>query len=285
LRGPGVGDDSLGLATLLSLCRLLPEEQPGNLILVATTSTEGQGNLRGSRYFVKNCRDPLGFVVCLEGHGLGRIDHWSLGTLRLHIEAQSKGGHVWRDRTGENPIEVMSDIISKLKDVKKSVAGEKDFGIINPGRIKGGRAFNTVPYGCELDLEIRSDATETLNELCEKVFAIVKEIDNETTVKLRIREVSRRPVSGIEPDHWLVETVSELHKQLAIDSRLGPASSDGCIFLDSGIPTITLGLARGSNRHRKSESIAIDSLNAGQLQTVLSIIAARRRLIKIKNEN
>ncbi len=278
ISGPSVGDDSLGLATLLSIIRLLPPEEPGNLILLGTTGTEGQGNLRGSRYFVDNFEDDLGAVLCLEGHGLGRIDYWSLGNIRLRVKASSKGGHVWRDETGPNPIKVLSGLITKLYQKTDTAVEADNFGVINAGRIEGGSSFNTVPYSCELDLEIRSDDNDLMEKLYNQTMEVIGETQKSSGLKLSVEEVTRRPVTGLGLDHWLVDEVEEIHDELGITSEPGPASSDGCIFINAGIPTVTLGLARGHHRHHEDETIELDSLETGQVQLMMALTRCAQRL-------
>lgn len=278
IKGPSVGDDSLGLATLLAVLRLLPMEEIGNLILVATTGTEGDGNLRGSRYFVEHCRSDLNFTYCLEGHRLGRIDHWSLGNNRIRISVESQGGHVWRDRdlTGKNPIKVIGELINRLSKIEDEIASADEISFINFGMVNGGTAYNTVPYEAELNVEIRSTNSDLLEQMFEKIFDTVEAVSEQTNVDITVREVTRRPVSGIKENHWLVKTMKEVHQSLNIESITGPASSDSCIFLDEGIPTLTLGLAHGTNKHRKNESLEIESLQAGQLQVVKGILQGLR---------
>ncbi len=278
ITGPSVGDDSLGLATLLSIVRLLPPEEPGNLILLGTTGTEGQGNLRGCRYFVENLDDQLGAVLCLEGHGLGRIDYWSLGNIRLRVKATSKGGHVWRDETGPNPIKILSELITRLYQRVEEPNAQDNFGVINAGRIEGGSSFNTVPYSCELDLEIRSDANDLMEKLYDQTMEVIGQTQKQGRLTLSVEEVTRRPVTGLREDHWLVDEVEEIHDELGITSEPGPASSDGCIFIDAGIPTVTLGLARGHHRHHEDEAVELDSMETGQVQVMMALIRSARRL-------
>lgn len=274
ITGPSVGDDSLGLATLLSMVRLLPLDDVGHLILVATTGTEGDGNLRGSRYFVEHCRTDIEFAYCLEGHRLGRIDHWSLGNNRIRISAESHGGHVWRDRkhTGTNPIQVIGELINRLGEIEERVQTEDEISFINFGMIRGGTAYNTVPYECDLNVEIRSTDSDHLEEMFDRIFKTVESVSQETDVNITLREVTRRPVSGIDEDHWLVAGMESIHDQLDLSSVTGPASSDSCVFLDEGIPSLTLGLARGENKHRENESLEINSLETGQLQTLIGVL-------------
>lgn len=279
IQGPGVGDDGLGLATLLSVLRLLPKKDLGNLVLLATTGTEGDGNLRGSRHFAQNHSTDIGFTLCLEGHRLGRIDHHSLGTRRVHIDAESDGGHVWRDQTGTNPIEVLGDLVVRIRTLNESYNGSGTDHVINFGMIQGGSAYNTVPYEGELNVEVRSSDTDILMSLINDINEIVDETDGETDVDLSIEQVSERPVSGIGTDHWLVKTIRDVHDQIGVSTELGAASSDSSVFLDAGIPTVTLGLADGANKHRPNETIEIDSLETGQLQVLLSVIEGLNRCL------
>lgn len=278
ITGPGVGDDSLGLATLLSIVRLLPEEKPGNLIFLASSGTEGQGNLRGSRYFVEKLERDLGCTVCLEGHDLGRIDYWSLGTIRLHVTAESQGGHIWRDDVGENPVRVVSDLVTRLYELQEEYNDSDKYAAINAGRLEGGATFNTVPYDCELDVEIRSDDRQLMNKLNSRVKQLIEDSKVHSTVSLTVEEVTRRPVSGLDEGHWLIEEIEKTHDELGLRSQKGPASSDGCVFIDNGIPAVTLGLARGHRQHHEDESIEISSLESGQLQVMLSLLACGRYL-------
>lgn len=286
ITGPSVGDDSLGLATLLSMLRLLPLDDVGHLILVATTGTEGDGNLRGSRYFVEHCRTDIAFTYCLEGHRLGRIDHWSLGNNRIRITAESRGGHVWRDRsrTGRNPIEVIGGLINRLSQIEDEVQTPDEISFINFGMIRGGTAYNTVPYECDLNVEIRSTDSDHLSEMFDRIFETVEEVSRKTDVEITLREVTRRPVSGIDEDHWLVENMEQIHDQLGLNTVTGPASSDSCIFLDEGIPTLTLGLARGENKHRENENLEINSLETGQLQTLAGVLEGVNRIRDVSPE-
>ncbi len=276
ITGPSVGDDSLGLATLLSALRLLPLDEIGHLICVATTGTEGDGNLRGSRYFVEHCRSTIDFCYCLEGHRLGRIDHWSMGNNRIRIRVESRGGHIWRDRgqTGKNPIEVIGKLITRLQEIKKNFQknGSQE-NYLNFGMVDGGSAYNTVPYESELNVEIRSSDSKNLDRMFNRIFDEVNSISESTDVEITVQEVTRRPVSGIDENHWLVRSMEDIHEALDLSSRKGPASSDSCIFLNEGIPTLTLGLARGENKHRTNEFLQVDSILGGQLQVMTGVQA------------
>lgn len=272
IEGPGVGDDSLALASQLSALRNLRRNGAiGNLWLVATTGTEGDGNLRGSRHFVKQNADEVGFSLCLEGHRLGRIDYWSLGTKRIRIRVESEGGHVWRDETGRNPIAILGEVVTQIRKLGGSDHKEAT-SLVNLGMIEGGSAYNTVPYEAELSVEVRASENDVMNNLTDRINEIISGTNEQYPANITIEGVTERPASGIPEDHWLVQTIKSVHETLDIRSQPGAASSDSSLFLEAGIPTATLGLARGANKHRTNETIHLDSVQRGQLQLLMSVI-------------
>jgi glutamate carboxypeptidase len=187
---------------------------------------------------------------------------------------ESRGGHVWRDRTktGENPIEIIGQLINQLSNIEDEVQQEDEVSFINFGMVNGGSAYNTVPYESDLNVEIRSSDSQLLGKMFDRIFNTVETISEDTDAEITVREVTRRPVSGIDEDHWLVTLMESVHRDLGITSIKGPASSDSCIFLSEGIPTLTLGLANGENKHRENESLEIESLEAGQIQVLSGIL-------------
>ena len=90
LCGPGIGDNSTGVAGLLTLAETLTQlaAPPVDIWLVANSMEEGLGDLRGMRRVVDRLaaetggRGALGAVIVLEGMGLGRIVHRALGVRR-----------------------------------------------------------------------------------------------------------------------------------------------------------------------------------------------------------
>jgi acetylornithine deacetylase/succinyl-diaminopimelate desuccinylase-like protein len=98
LFGPGIGDNSLGLAAMLSLCEALPEHSltpECDIWWVATVGEEGLGDLRGMRHACDRLGDRIGLALILEGIGLGRIFYAGLGVRRLQVLVKGPGGHSW----------------------------------------------------------------------------------------------------------------------------------------------------------------------------------------------
>ncbi len=86
ITGPGIGDNCLGVASLLQLVPLLCENDinlPGDLWLAATTCEEGLGNLRGMQALTERFNSTPAAYISLEGMGLGNILHRGLGVERV----------------------------------------------------------------------------------------------------------------------------------------------------------------------------------------------------------
>jgi tripeptide aminopeptidase len=83
IAGPGIGDNALGLAAVLSLARLLIDKEqplPGDLWLVINVGEEGLGDLRGIQAIVNRFgAGPLAYLV-IEGMGLGTMGWASSAT-------------------------------------------------------------------------------------------------------------------------------------------------------------------------------------------------------------
>lgn len=85
MTGPGIADNALGLAAMISLPRMLREldiHLRDNLILVANSRSLGRANLEGAHGFLETMSLPARAGICVEGSTLGRLSYSGLGTLR-----------------------------------------------------------------------------------------------------------------------------------------------------------------------------------------------------------
>jgi len=80
--GPGIGDNSVGVASLFGLAWALRErnvQTPGDLWLVADVCEEGWGPARIRAVVDRFGSDPLAYIV-LEGMSLGQVYHRALAS-------------------------------------------------------------------------------------------------------------------------------------------------------------------------------------------------------------
>lgn len=122
--GPGIGDNSTGVAGLLTVAETMqrlaasPDGRPPvDVWFVANSGEERLGDLKGMRAAVARLsRLPhgLGASIVIEGMGLTRIVHRALGSKRLRITAHAPGGHSWGDFGAGSAIHVLVRLAADL---------------------------------------------------------------------------------------------------------------------------------------------------------------------------
>src|SRR5690606_5515661 len=86
--GPAISDNSLGAAVLSMLPSCLSQlniKLASNLKLAATVQSLDRGNHAGFKFHLDHMPAPVDFGICIEGVQLGRLDYFSIGTLRGDI--------------------------------------------------------------------------------------------------------------------------------------------------------------------------------------------------------
>src|SRR5436309_1448112 len=99
LRGPGIGDNSVNVAAMISALDVLDElgtETTVDIVAVADVGEEGLGNLLGARAAVERYQEKLGAVIAIDGD-LGSIVHAAVGSKRWCIRVRGPGGHSYGD--------------------------------------------------------------------------------------------------------------------------------------------------------------------------------------------
>ena len=100
IHGPGLGDNSLGVAALFGLLWMLRERRlqlGGDVWFVANVCEEGLGDLRGMKAVVERFGADVRAYLVLEGLALGHVYHRAVGVKRYRVTARTSGGHSWSD--------------------------------------------------------------------------------------------------------------------------------------------------------------------------------------------
>ena len=100
LFGPGIGDNSMGLAGLLTLAQKLAssEDRPAfDVCYVANAGEQGLGDLKGMRRALDHLGTQVKGCIVLEGitGAPWRLTHRGLGVRRYRIDVRAPGGHSW----------------------------------------------------------------------------------------------------------------------------------------------------------------------------------------------
>lgn len=275
--GPGIGDNSAGVAGLLTVAQLLNDLAAGEAALpppvdiwfVANSGEEGLGDLRGMRAAVERLGqlpDGLGASIVVEGMGLGRVVHRALGSKRLRINVRAPGGHSWGDFGAGSAIHVLTRLAADLSRLKVTRRPKSSYNI---GRIWGGTSVNTIAQHAALELDMRSETPEGLAKLVEQAWAIVdhhqRAVVDDPGVRIQAEVIGDRPAGEIPKDHFLVQAAGQALTAAGLTEApdLRISSTDANVPLSRGIPAVCVGITKGGDAHRTSEWITPAPMGRG----------------------
>jgi len=258
--GPGIGDNSLGVAGLFGLSWLLSDQQlPGDLWLVANVGEEGLGDLRGMKAAVDRFDDRVLAYIILEGMALGQVYHRALGVERYKINVQTPGGHSWVNFGKPSAIHELAELISELVEIPLP---KQPRTTLNVGVISGGTSVNTIAEFADIQLDLRSEDKRMLDYLVKQVedrISKAQKVDVQVTKEL----IGKRPAGEIPTDHALVQLVKGCLANRGLRASLAIGSTDANIPLSRGIPAVCVGLTSGSGAHTQNEYINLGPLENG----------------------
>jgi tripeptide aminopeptidase len=268
LYGPGIGDNSMGVAGLLTLAgRMAAAEQPPacNVWFVANAGEEGMGDLKGMRQAVERLGRRIKSCIVLEGTGSGpwSITHRGLGVRRYRIETQTRGGHSWGAFGEPSAIHQLVRVASLIS---RWEVPEKPRTTFNIGVIEGGTSVNSIAEHASMLLDLRSEDPEALQGLITRTEDLVAAANAIGDAQFRAVVVGDRPTGEIPVDHPLVMAARETLERLGVPAqeiqyRIG--STDANIPLSRGIPAITIYLTEGHDAHRSTEWLSLELLPRG----------------------
>lgn len=265
--GPGIGDNSLGVAALFGLVWMFRERNislPGDLYLVANVGEEGLGDLRGMRAVVQRFGEDVRAYLIIEGMSLGYIQHRALGVQRYRITARTPGGHSWSDYGQPSAIHELSALVTRLTSIPLPAEPRTS---LNVGRIGGGTSVNAIAAQAWLELDLRSESPQALMELIRRVEMLV-EAASRPGVHMEAEVIGRRPAGELDASHPLVKLAEACLREQGIEPKLMIGSTDANIPLSHGLPALVLGVTNGAGAHTNGEFIAIEPVERGLQQLV-----------------
>jgi tripeptide aminopeptidase len=267
IAGPGIGDNSVGVAGLFGLVWSLRERRinlPGDLWLVANVCEEGLGDLRGMKAVVDRFGSGPAAYIVLEGMSLGSIYHRALGVRRYRITARTEGGHSWIDYGRPSAVHELTRLASRITALKLPHAPRTT---LNVGTISGGTSVNTIAAEAMLELDLRSEGWDVLEKISAQVEELVREA-NRAGVETEAQVIGQRPAGEIPADHPLVRLAEICLQDVGFNPHLNIGSTDANQPLSRGFPAVTIGLTTGSGAHTVHEYINVDPLEKGMEQVV-----------------
>jgi acetylornithine deacetylase/succinyl-diaminopimelate desuccinylase-like protein len=265
--GPGIGDNSLGVAGLFGLLWSLRErgiQLPGDVWFVANTGEEGLGDLLGMKALVERFADKPKAYLVIEGMALGHIYHKAIGVRRYKITIHVTGGHSWIDYGAPSAIHELSALATKIAALRLPTSPRTT---LNIGRIGGGTSINTIAANAWMELDLRSEGQASLNELIQQVERLFVAAEKRG-VQVEAEVIGQRPPGEISPEHPLLRLAQTCLREQRIDPILTTGSTDANIPLSKGYPALVLGLTYGGGAHTVQEYFETGPLAQGLEQIV-----------------
>jgi acetylornithine deacetylase/succinyl-diaminopimelate desuccinylase-like protein len=265
--GPGVGDNSLGLAVLATLPTILERLEirlRHDLVLIGATRTLGRGNLQGLRFFLANNRLPLIAGVSVEGVHFGRLNYASLASLNGEISCKMNDVEAATGKPS-GAVVVLNRVITRL--YRLPVFAEPHTTLIL-GSVEGGTAFKKPARSTCLRFQVRSETDEVLAKVEELIRANLEEVATETRAAVHFEVIARTNAGGLEIDHPLVLQTRRILAALGIQPREDPLSTTVSSFIERDIPAITIGITSGQNINEADETVAIEPMIRGVAQLI-----------------
>jgi tripeptide aminopeptidase len=267
IHGPGLGDNSLGVAALFGLLWMLRErriEPAGDVWFVANVCEEGLGDLRGMKAVVDRFGGNVQAYLVLEGLALGHVYHRAVGVKRYRITARTPGGHSWSDYGRPSAIHELARLVVQLSSLELPAQPRTT---MNVGKISGGTSVNVIASEAWLDLDLRSEGQDSLAALISAVEKLIQGA-NRPDVRVEAQIIGQRPAGQISPYHPLVRLGEDCLREQGLNAVLTSGSTDANIPLSMGYPAVVLGISTGGSAHTVHEFIHTEPVASGLEQLV-----------------
>jgi tripeptide aminopeptidase len=259
---PGIGDDSRGLAALLSLIQAMNANDiktVGDVLFVGTVGEEELGNLRGVKALFRDHADIDGFIS-IDGLGITRIVNQGTGSHRYEMIFRGPGGHSFQEFGLPSAIHAMGRAIAKISELQTPSEPKTTFTV---GTVVGGTSVNAIAAEARMAVDMRSDSTEELLKLeaplLDQVKDAVREENarwNSDKVAVEIKMIGGRPAGIVALDSPIVQATQ---RAVAVVTRaprvtFAGSSTDSNWAMSRGIPAVTIGGGgEGGNWHSRNE--------------------------------
>lgn len=252
LFAPGIGDDTRGLAMILTLAETIKKnniEPINNIIFIGTVGEEGLGDLRGVRYLFKNKTPKIDSWIAIDGGSIGRVNNQALGSYRYEVVFDGPGGHSWGAFGLVNPHHALGSGIKNFinkADVYTSSGPKTSY---NVGVINGGTSVNSIPFKSSMLIDIRSIEPNRLDHMEEILYNSMQEALKEQNemkrsgpdLTLTINKIGNRPSGIVKESVPLIQKTIAATQYMGVEPRLTIGSTDSNIPISLGVPAVTIG--------------------------------------------
>src|SRR6202047_3859050 len=278
---PGIGDDSRGLAALLSLIKAINSNEittVGDVMFVGTVGEEELGNLRGVKALFRDHTDIDGFIS-IDGLGITRVVNQGTGSHRFEMIFKGPGGHSFQEFGLPSAIHAMGRAIAKISDLQTPSDPKTTFTV---GTVSGGTSVNAIAGEARMAVDMRSNSTEELLKLEARLLDLVKEAVVEENARwksdklsVEIKLIGDRPAGFVAMDSPILQATQRAVTVLTRTPRVTFAGSSTAsnLAMSLGIPAVTIGGGgEGGNWHSRNEWYSRVDAHFGPQNALLMIL-------------
>jgi acetylornithine deacetylase/succinyl-diaminopimelate desuccinylase-like protein len=273
ITGPGIADNSLGLAVLATLPTLLEKLEiklNSGLVLMGAVRSLGRGDLEGIRFFLENNKIPITAGICVEGVRLGRLSYASAGMLRGEITCRVPEEYDWIRRGATGAILVLNEVVNRILGIPLPRRPQTSIAL---GSIEAGEGFNIIPTEGILRFEVRSESSEIVRQIASELDDIMAEVMSKTGAEVTLDIVARREPAGLTIGHPLVKQTREIMNALDLRPHITPSISEISVMIARGIPAVTIGITEGERLQEPRETVLLEPMFTGLTQLVAVLLA------------
>ncbi len=277
LKGPGVRDDSSGLAAVLSAARLVRGAgvvPPADVIVVA--SVEEEVGLKGSKAFLESVGGEVGAFVAVDGY-LGQVSWAATSILWTKMHFRASGAHTLRSYQHPSTTQALAKAVDAIYALPLRRYPEEMETWLNVGSLGGGDVPNAQARDAWFTVDLRSNDPATARDMERRILDIGAEAAKEVGVTFDHEVLQRLEGARIE-GHVRSRIVQTARATLAWlgweEISLTPrGTADHNIAIQMGIPAIALGVTTGEGAHTPTEHADIEPYATGVKQLILLMAA------------
>ena len=284
LAGPGIVDNSRGLAAMLALAEVvdgatLRTRRP--IIFAATVGEEGAGDLRGAKHLFARLGTSPASCIALDGAGDDRIVHRALGARRFRVSFHGAGGHSWAAFGVPNPVHAAGAAAAKLAMLPLPRSPRTTLSVC---RIGGGISVNAIPENAWIEVDLRSSSSDVLDRCAAEIHQVMRVAVRDENLRrspgtapltFELTTIGDRPCGEVAKEHPLVCAAASATWAIGRTPELVTASTDANVPISLGIPAIAIGAGgRGGGVHTPGEWYDNTDGSLGVARALTVLVAA-----------
>jgi len=273
LRGPGVRDDSAGLAALLAAARLARAAgivPPVDTLIVASVGEEL--GLKGSQAFMAASGGSVGAFVAVDGY-LGQISYGATAIHWTKMHFRAKGAHTLKSHENPSATLAAAKAIEALYAIDVPRRPEDLESWLNVGMLGGGEVPNAQARDAWFTVDLRSNDAGVEEQLDRKIEEACRKAAAAVGVTFDAEPLQRLEGARIEGlrDSKIVRAASAALDQAGWrDVELTPrGTADHNIAIQMGIPAIDIGVTTGDGAHTPDEFADVPPYLTGVKQLIV----------------